>query len=141
QTLDERWGIPASDLLRVAAKALEAWVKELPIPADHYYGPDFIKVDQQWYPAEPDGSPAIALDPYIFEVQTDEFYPAMLDWPLFNPERRSDEPQDTPPVSHTDAVESRIVFGFTLDVFPGMLIVGYNQVKHKVAEAGLRAAV
>jgi PTS system mannitol-specific IIC component len=35
----------------------------------------------------------------------------------------------------------RIVFGFTLDVFPGNLIIGYNQFKHKLADAGVDAVV
>jgi hypothetical protein len=82
RTLAEQWDVAEPDVLRVAAKALEAWLLDA-VPPDHFYGPDFVKVDAQWYPADPDGSPALALDPYNFHVETTDPYPSLLDWPFF----------------------------------------------------------
>ena len=142
RTLLERWDVLEQDLVRVAASALESWVKGEPIPPDHFYGPDFLKLDHDWYPSASDGSPILALDPYTFEVAVDEPYLTVFEWPYMrqaanvcavdesvSTERRESEP------------EKRIVFGFTADVFPGPLILGYHQFKNKIAEAGIRATV
>ncbi len=137
--LETRWGIPRADMLRVAAKALEAWVKDpSAAPADHFYGPGMMRVDAAWCPREPDGSPSSAPNPYTFKVETDEPWPSILDWDPHAPRA----PDPAPPPAPEDSRPRRtIVFGFTLDVFPGLLIVGYNQMKHKVAEAGINARV
>src|SRR5512136_454300 len=66
--MEEHWGITEPDWLRVAAKAMEAWLKNEPIPPDHFYGPGMIKVDVDWYPRDSDNSPAMAVDPYNFMV-------------------------------------------------------------------------
>lgn len=129
---EENWGISQADLLRVAAKGVEAWLKDQAIPADHFYGPEWLKMDRDWYLGERDGSPAMAADPYSFEVESDEPWPSILDWDYT---RRRAEPPPT-----TESNENRkpvIVFGFTLDIFPAMLIVGYEQMKHKVAGSGI----
>lgn len=130
--LEENWGISQADLLRVAAMGVQAWLKDQAIPTDHFYGPEWMKMDRDWYLRESDGSPAMAADPYSFEVVSDEPWPSILDWDYT---RRRDElsPAAESNASHKPA----IVFGFTLDVFPAMLIVGYEQMKHKVAGLGL----
>ncbi len=142
RTLERQWQIMEADFVRLAAKALEAWVKSDPIPADHYYGPDFLKVDQEWYPAEPDGTPRLAMDPYNFEVTTTEPWPAVFDWPYLK-QVNNDSAASVAEQAQPCAIDTgkRIVFGFTLDVFPGMLAVGYNQMKKKVSEAGIKATV
>ncbi len=133
--LDERWDIAEPDLIRVAAKAIEAWVRDDAVPADHFYGPGMIRLDRDWYPRETDGAPRIAADPYNFEVVSAEPWPSILDWqPAGSHDVQPAEPE--PP-----ACGPKIAFGFTLDVFPGPLILGYNQVKHKLAEAGVHASV
>ena len=140
RALAENWDIQESDVVRVAASALVIWLRDEPIPADHLYGPDFIKVDADWYPANPDGSPVLALDPYILRVDTGEKYPSMFDWPFF----KSDAAQTAPPQPSSEPAAEpllRVVFGFTLDIFPGLLILGHNQFKRKAADAGLRVSV
>jgi hypothetical protein len=142
RTLIERWNVPEADLVRVAATALETWVKGEPIPPDHYYGPDFLKLDQEWYPAASDGSPLLALDPYTFVVVVDEPYLSVHDWPFFKSPANGNSTEDSGPAElHESEPEKRIVFGFTADVFPGQLILGYHQFKNKVTEAGIRATV
>jgi hypothetical protein len=118
------------------------WVKGQPIPADHYYGPDFLKLDHDWYPAASDGSPLLALDPYSFDVDVDEPYPSVFDWPfLKQPAVTGVAEESKASVEHEPIPGKRVVFGFTADVFPGPLILGYHQLKNKVAEAGIRATV
>ncbi len=144
EEIREHWGIAQADLLRIAAKGVESWLKNDSIPTDHLYGPEWLRVDQDWYPRDPDGSPAMAADPYNFEVISDEPWPSILDWDFASHEQseraeRSAEGLATPAQLTPDA--RRIVLGYTLDVFPAMLIVGYEQMKHKVAQAGLNVQV
>jgi hypothetical protein len=141
QLLAQQWDIQESDVVRVAAKALEAWIKEEPIPLDHFYGPDFLKVDADWYPANADGSPAVALDPYVFIVETADPYPPMFEWPFFKSDSETHNVSDESVAKPATEALPRIVFGFVLDVFPGLLIVGQNQFKRNAADAGLRVSV
>jgi hypothetical protein len=143
EEIHERWGIAQADLLRIAAKGVETWLKNEQVPADHLYGPEWLKVDQDWYPRDPDGSPAMAADPYNFEVISDEPWPSILDWDFAahaqsEHAERSTEGLDP---AHLTLNARRIVFGYTPDLFPAMLIVGYEQMKHKVAQAGLNVQV
>jgi len=141
QMLATRWDIQRPDVVRVAAKAVEAWVREEPIPADHYYGPDFLKVDADWYPAAPDGTPLIALDPYTFAVESAEAYAPLQEWP-FMQQAAGGEDTGAGPVAQSETGAPReVVFGFTLDVFPGPLITGYQQFKNKIADADISARV
>lgn len=136
QEFAERWDISQGALIRVAAKGVEAWLKRDAIPEDHFYGPEWIKMDREWYLRDSDDSPAMAVDPYSFEVVTDEPGPSILDWDFSQP--RQDESPTNP--SNENNIPA-IIFGFTIDVFPGMLIVGYEQLKRKVEEAGINAQV
>src|SRR5512135_3003284 len=77
--LDERWGIPQANLIQVAAKAFEAWLKGEPVPEDHFNNLDLLKVDAMWYPHGPDGVPTIITNPYYFDVSTDEAWPSLAD--------------------------------------------------------------
>lgn len=137
QEILDRLGVSRADLIRLAAKGVEVWLKgKPPIPADHLYGPEWLKMDRDWYPREPDGSPSMMANPYTFEVVTDEPWPSILDWD-FNKPRVDESELVTPPAMS----EPRIVFGFTLDVFPAALILGYEQLKKRIAEAGLKYKV
>lgn len=131
--MEARWGITEPDLLRVTAKALEAWLKNDPIPADHFYGPGMIKVDAGWYPRDLDNSPAMAADPYSFMVESDEPGPSIMDW---EPERAENAADDASGVPQTESRPS-IVFGFTVDVCPALLILGYEQLRNRAMEKGL----
>ncbi len=133
---EERCGISEGALMRVAAKGVEAWLKGDAIPADHFYGPEWIRMDREWYLRDPDGSPAMAVDPYSFEVVTDEPWLSILDWDFSQP--RQDESSI---VQSNETSAPAIIFGFTLDIFPGMLIVGYEQMKRQVEEVGVNAQV
>jgi hypothetical protein len=139
--LDARWEIPEAELIRLAAKGLEAWLKNEPVPDDHFNDVDLLTIDAAWYPHGPDGAPALAANPYHFEVETDEPWPFEAGQAVAGAaEDRGDTPAVTAPEPAADK-QKQVVFGFTLDVFPGMLIVGYNQFKRKAAEAGLQAQV
>ncbi len=132
----ERWGILQADLMRVAAKGVEAWLKGDPIPADHFYGPEWLKLDLDWFPRDPDGAPSMAVDPYSFQVVTDEPWPSILDWDFDRPRIEELGP------ARSDGNDTPVfVFGFTLEIFPAMVIVGYEQMKHKVEQAGLNVQV
>ncbi|HET7010450.1 MAG TPA: hypothetical protein VFI11_06715, partial [Anaerolineales bacterium] len=48
--IEQRWELGRSELIRLAAKALEAWLQGEAIPDDHFNGKDLLKVDQAWYP-------------------------------------------------------------------------------------------
>lgn len=128
--ITERWALSRGDLIRVAAKGAELWVKNA-VPADHLYGPEWLKMDQDWCPRDPNGGPAMMANPYTFEVVTDEPWPSILDWDFNQPRH------ETAPVQSNGVNPRRIVFGFTLDVFPATLILGYEQIKHRAADAGL----
>ncbi len=137
QQVEERWGIPETGLICIAARALEAWLQNQPIPEDHFNARDMLRVDAQWYPHDRDLAPLLMPNPYRFEVETDEPWPTDvgLQFPVVKREESTPEQ-----VAH-DRDARKIVFGFTLDVFPGLLIVGYEQVKRKVAEEGLGVQV
>jgi hypothetical protein len=139
--LEQRWDIHEADLVRIAAKVVEVWLKDEPIPADHFYGPDMLKVDKDWYPQEPDHSPSLSLSPYSFDVETDEPWPSILDWDFGarQADASNNNPAAGPPI--LARCVKTIVFGYTLDVFPGPLIIGYNQLKHKIEEAALGVSV
>lgn len=129
--------VSRADLIRLAAKGVEAWLKgEPPIPADHHYGPEWLKMDRDWYPRDPGGSPSMMANPYTFEVVTDEPWPSILDWDFNKPRGDESEVVTTPAMS-----EPRIVFGFTLDIFPAALILGFEQLRKRIAEAGLKYKV
>lgn len=131
--MEKRWGITEPDLLRVTAKALEAWLKNEPVPQDHFYGPGMIKVDADWYPRDPDDSPAMAADPYSFMVETDEPGPSIMDW---ESDRPSDTASDSAGEPQAESSPS-IVFGFTVDICPALLILGYEQFRKRATEKGL----
>ncbi|MBI3732590.1 MAG: hypothetical protein HY259_03920, partial [Chloroflexi bacterium] len=150
--VDTRWDISEADLIRIAAKGFEAWLMGEPIPDDHFNDRDMLFIDAAWYPRAapapdfdrgPDSSPALAANPYRFTVVTDESYPSLDEMlPRFrgvqvrlpaDSELRAPEPVEAP--------LKQIVFGFTRDVFPGPLAIGYTQFKHKAADAGLAATV
>lgn len=133
--LEERWDIASNDLMRLAAKGVEAWLKNDGIPADHFYGPEWIKMDTAWFVRDATGAPALANDPYKFEVVTDEPGFSILEWDFNRPREEIPAPVPTP----TDTPV--IIFGFTLEIFPAMVILGCEQMKRKVADAGLRAQV
>ncbi len=137
QEMHERWAVGRDALLRIAAKAVESWLTNEPIPGDHFYGPEWLKVDSNWYPRDRDGSPAMVANPYEFQAISDEPWPSIDDWEFLR--QPAVEPQA--PVQMQVLRSEKIVFGFTLDVFPAMVIVGYEQMKHKVAEAGLNVQV
>ena len=138
---EARWDIRAAEHLRIAAKALEAWLKDEPIPADHFYGPDMLRVDRDWYPHESDQSPSLALNPYSFEVVTDEPWPQIDEWFLKTPVQPESPPSDSVAIESHTQPSTQIVFGYTSDVCPASLFVGYNQFKHKVTGAGLDVVV
>lgn len=143
EEMRDRWGVAQGDLLRIAAQGVESWLKNEPIPPDHLYGPEWLKIDRDWYPRDPDGSPAMAVDPYSFGVISDDPWPSILDWD-FAPRGQNDsaeKAQALQPPAHLKPNPARIAFGYTLDIFPATLIVGYEQMKHKVAQAGLNVQV
>lgn len=67
-------------MIRIAAKAFEAWLVGETIPEDHFNGTDLLKIDGAWYPQDPNGEPLLASNPYNFEVVTDEPSPADSLW-------------------------------------------------------------
>jgi hypothetical protein len=137
QEMENRWGITEPDLLRVAAKVVEAWLKNEPIPPDHFYGPDMIKVDSAWYPCDPDQSPAMAVDPYNFMVATNLPSPSILEWEPEHPRA----PEDDFHEGRTSGTGPAIVFGFTVDVCPALLILGYEQFRKRAAQKGLEMPI
>ncbi len=147
--INARWNISQAELLLIAAKGVEAWLSDESIPEDHYFGPEWLKVDRDWYPRDPDGSPAMAVNPYDFAVVSNEDWPSIADWAAAGDtgQPTQDSPAESPaeelaplPAGHVDH-SVRVVFGFTYDVFPAMLIVGYEKLKHRFAEAGVSAQV
>lgn len=135
--MESRWGITEPDLVRVAAKVVEAWLKNEPIPPDHFYGPDMIKVDADWYPYDPDQSPAMAVDPYNFMVATNLPSPSILEW---EPEHSRAQADDLPE-GQTIGTGPAIVFGFTVDVCPALLILGYEQFRKRAAQKALEMPI
>jgi hypothetical protein len=114
---------------------MESWFLGAPVPDDHFNTRDLLKVDAEWYPHDPDGTPALTLYPYRWEVEVDE------PWPFVDGELVSlPSPAEPPPLPPLDNAP-RVVFGYTYDVFPGLLIVGYNQMKRKLSNAGIDAIV
>jgi hypothetical protein len=134
--LAQQWDIPQADLIRHAAQAMEAWFLGETVPDDHFNDFDMLKVDAAWHPRTADGSPALALNPYRWEVEVDE------PWPFVGGKLVSDmavvepQPAPTPP-----GCERCAVFGYTYDIFPGTLIIGYHQLKRKLVDAGVDAVV
>ncbi len=135
--LENRWNITEPDFVRVAAKAAEAWLKGDPIPPSHFYGPSMLKVDAGWYPRKPDGSPEMAGNPYNFMVETAEPWLSITEW---NPDRQA-VGAHTPPAGQRTEPHPSIVFGFTTDVCPALLILGYEQFRKRARERGLEIAV
>jgi len=133
--IEQRWNIPQSDLIRLAAKAMESWFVGMPVPDDHFNTRDLLKVDAAWYPHDPDGTPALTLYPYRWEVEVDEPWP-FVNGELVNPPSAA-EPPSLPLLDNAPRVD----FGYTYDVFPGLLIVGYNQMKRKLSSASIDAIV
>ncbi|MGE5265108.1 MAG: hypothetical protein ACM3S0_17140 [Acidobacteriota bacterium] len=135
--LDRRWDIPQSNLIQVAARAFEAWVKSEPIPEDHFNNLDLLKVDAAWYPHGPDGVPALIANPYYFDISTDE------PWFTIANVKTDSTPDDL--AKRTDTVtnlssnrpKKKFVFGFTVDVCPSLLFVGYDQFRNRITQAGL----
>jgi hypothetical protein len=135
QEFKEKWEIERNELVRVCAKVAEAWLKDEPIPADHFYGPEWVRLDGDWYPHDARGKPLMAPNPYSFEVASKDPGFSILDWD-FN---RKPEPES--PSEPGAPRGKQIVFGYTLDVFPAMLVVACEQLKRKVARAGADAHV
>lgn len=69
---DAEWDLPAAEMIRVAAAAMQAWVAGEVVPEDHFNGTDMLFVDLEWYPREAAGGPRLASQPYDFEVVVDE---------------------------------------------------------------------
>jgi hypothetical protein len=138
---EQEWDIPEADLIRIAAKGFEAWLKGEAIPEDHFNGTDLLKVDEAWYPHGPDLTPLLMPNPYRFEVETDDPWPIDV-FRLYTETAQPARSNAKIALSETSQGNVRkVVFGFTLDVFPGFLIVGYWQMKHRVMEAGLQVEV
>ncbi len=136
---EERWDLPESEWVRVAAAAIEAWLKNETIPEDHFNRMDMILVDQFWYPQAADGSPRMLVDPYEFDVVTDEPWPT--DQGILVPVVDDHPALSGAAAPPADGAVKRVVFGFTVDVFPGRLLIGYEQFKRKAAEANLGVQV
>lgn len=138
--LEQRWGIPQANLIQVAAKAFEVWLKGEPIPEDHFNNLDMIKVDANWYPHEPDNAPMLAPNPYYFLVETDEPWFSVVDLKTESDANDSShvETIDNAP---TNLSKKMFVFGFTVDVCPRLLFIGYEQMRNRVAQAGLKIDV
>ncbi len=138
--VDDQWDIPEADLIRIAAKAFEAWLKGEAIPEDHFNGTDMLKVDEAWYPHNAEGIPLLAINPYRFEVETDDPWPIDVARLYTEPSEPAELNAELEPKTGLHSL-GKIVFGFTLDVCPAMLFVGCEQFKHRAAEAGLEAEV
>ena len=113
---------------------MEAWLKD-EYPADHFNGTDLLKIDLTWYPQEAEGRPALASNPYRFQVVIDESPPESSGPP------DSPAAEAAPDAKPVEPPKPAVVFGYSLDLLPGLLIVGYNQFKHKAVEAGLNVTV
>lgn len=135
--LDRRWDIPQANLIQVAAKAFEAWLKSEPIPEDHFNNLDLLKVDALWYPHGPDGVPTIITNPYYFDVSTDEAWPSLAD--IKTDATPSDFAQRTDAAANISIhrPKKKFVFGFTVDVCPSLLFIGYDQMRNRITQAGL----
>lgn len=135
--LDRRWDIPQANLIQVAAKAFEAWLKNDPIPEDHFNNLDLLKVDAAWYPHGPDGVPTLITNPYYFDISTDETWPTVAD--IKTDATLSDFAQRAHTVTNTSSNRPRekFVFGFTVDVCPSLLFIGYDQMRNRITQAGL----
>lgn len=135
--LGRRWDIPQSNLIQVAAKAFEAWVKNEPIPEDHFNNLDLLKVDAAWYPHSPDGVPTLIANPYYFDICTDEAWPTLAD--VKNDSTPNDFAMPTETVTNMSSrrPKKKFVFGFTVDVCPGLLFIGYDQMRNRITQAGL----
>ncbi|MEZ4867325.1 MAG: hypothetical protein R3C14_38730 [Caldilineaceae bacterium] len=81
QVAEERWDIAPADMIRVAAKAMAAWLQGAAIPASHFNGTDMLLVDLAWYPQDAEGRPLLEANPYEFEVVTDEAWVTDTFWP------------------------------------------------------------
>jgi hypothetical protein len=77
---DAQWELPRSEMIRVAAAAMQAWLSGEIVPDDHFNGVDMLKVDQAWYPRDSTGEPRLASNPYDFEVILDEPWPTDELW-------------------------------------------------------------
>ena len=135
--LDRCWDIPQANLIQVAAKAFEAWLKDEPIPEDHFNNFDLLKVDANWYPHGPDGVPTLIANPYYFDVSTNEPWPTVVD--VKTDSTVSNLAQRAETVNHASSsrTKKKFVFGFTTDVCPSLLFIGYDQMRNRVAQAAL----
>lgn len=133
--LDRCWDIPQANLIQVAAKAFETWLKDEPIPQDHFNNLDLLKVDADWYPHGPDGVPTLVVNPYYFDVSTNEPRSAIVD--VKTDSTASNLAQRAETVNHASSNRTRtkFVFGFTMDVCPSLLFIGYDQMRNRVAQA------
>ena len=135
--LEQRWDIPQANLIQVAAKALEAWLKGEPIPEDHFNNLDMLRVDATWYPHGSDSAPALAANPYYFEISTDEPWPGISDAKIDSTAKNSQEHTEIVDNTLNSPTKKKFVFGFTVDACPSSLFLGYEQMKNRVAHAGL----
>lgn len=101
-----------------------------------------MKIDLDGYPQTVDGESTIVSNPHKVEGETDESLPLDLDaW-------RSTEADHDHEHDHAESVwetvsptQKVIVFGYAPDQLPGEVVMGYQQFKHKVSEAGLDGKV
>ncbi len=135
--LEQRWDIPQANLIQVAAKAFEAWLKGEPIPEDHFNNLDMLKVDATWYPHGPDAVPTLVPNPYYFEVSTDEPWISITDVKTDSMANDSAQRAEIVDNASTNRPKKIFVFGFTVDVCPSLLFIGYEQMRSRIAQAGL----
>ncbi len=135
--LDQRWNIPQANLIQVAAKAFEVWLKNEPIPEDHFNNFDMLKVDANWYPHGSDGAPTLITNPYYFEVSTDEPWSPLAEVKTDSTSKDAAQHAETGDHASSNQTKKKFVFAFTTDVCPSLLFIGYDQMRNRVAQTAL----
>lgn len=135
--LDRRWEIPQANFIQVAAKAFEAWLQGEPIPEDHFNNSDMLMVDAEWYPHDPNGAPMLAVNPYYFEVDTNEPWSPLADLENKTTVSNSIQNMETVDAAVNHREKKKFVFGFTIDVCPSSLFIGYEQLRNRAMQANL----
>ncbi len=78
------------DFIRLAGKAVEAWLREQTASSEpHFNGKDTVVLDSAWYPGGPSGEPLLLDNPYYFYVEVEGPAPAQPAWWL--EEKKKDE--------------------------------------------------
>ena len=76
-------------------------------------------------------------NPYYFDISTDEVWPTIADVKADSTPDDFANRSDTVTNISGNRPKKKFVFGFTVDVCPSPLCIGYDQLRNRIAQAGL----